>query len=148
MKPQKRLAAQILKCSPHRVRFDPERLSDIEEAITKVDIKGLVKEGAIKEKPITGIARGRARKTARQKSKGQRKGHGSRKGTAFAREGRKKAWMNKIRAQRRVLRELREKGMIDGRSFREIYSKAGGGYFRSVRHVKLYIEEKGLWKKK
>ena len=55
--------------------------------------------------------------------------------------------MNKIRAQRRVLRELREKGRIDGRSFREIYSKAGGGYFRSVRHVKLYIEERGLLKK-
>ena len=41
---QRRLAAQILKCGENRVRFDPESLEDIKEAITKQDIKDLLKD--------------------------------------------------------------------------------------------------------
>ena len=41
---QKRLAAQILKCGRNRVRFDPDRLEDIKEAITKTDIRSLIGE--------------------------------------------------------------------------------------------------------
>ena len=44
---QKRLAAQILKCSKKRVKFDPDRSSDIKESITKADIRNLIKEEAI-----------------------------------------------------------------------------------------------------
>jgi len=39
---QKRLAAQILKCSEKRIQLDTTRLSDIKEAITKADIKSLI----------------------------------------------------------------------------------------------------------
>ena len=47
IKIQKRLAAQVLKCSESNVRLDPNRLEEIKEAITKADIKSLVKDKAI-----------------------------------------------------------------------------------------------------
>ena len=42
LKPQKRIAAQVLKCSPKKIVFDTEKLSEIKEAITKQDIKTLI----------------------------------------------------------------------------------------------------------
>ena len=47
LKAQKRIAGVILKCSPKRIRFDPDRLSDIKESITKVDIKSLINDKAV-----------------------------------------------------------------------------------------------------
>lgn len=139
---QKRLAAQILKCSKKRIRFDPDRLSDIKEAITKIDIKGLIKDKAIRKIAARGVSRGRARKRLVQRRKGKQRGEGSRKGSRGARIPKKKEWMNKIRAQRELLRKLKEKKIIDDKLYREFYLKSKGGFFRSRRHIKLYLEER------
>jgi large subunit ribosomal protein L19e len=40
---QKRLAADLMKCGTSRVRFDPERLDEIESAITRAEIKTSLK---------------------------------------------------------------------------------------------------------
>ena len=145
---QKRLAASVLNCSRKRVWFDPERLSEIKEAITKFDIRNLVKKGAIARVPPRGVSRVRARKIQAQKRKERRKGHGSRKGTASARLKPKSFWIRAVRAQRELLRRLRDRGVISKRDFRTIYEKIKGGFFRSVRHIKLYVEEQGMIKKK
>ena len=63
LKLQKRLAASILGCSEKRIVFDTDRLEDIKEAITKLDIRSLIADKAIKAKPIKGVSRVRARKT-------------------------------------------------------------------------------------
>jgi len=139
---QKRLAARILKCSKKRIKFDPDRLSDIKEAITKADIKGLIKDKAITKIHARGVSRGRARKRLVQKRKGKQKGEGSRKGSQSARLPSKKRWMNKIRAQRAFLKMLKEKKIIDDKLYRDLYLKSKGGFFRSRRHIKLYLEEK------
>jgi len=144
---QKRLAASILKCSPKRIRFDTESLEDIKEGITKSDVKGLINSGAITKLPKRGVSRVRANKRLEQKRKGRRKGKGSRKGSMFARLPRKRRWINLIRSQRKLLRKLLEKEMITKESFRDLYLKAKGGFFRSVRHLNLYIEEHGMKKK-
>ena len=44
LKIQKRLAAQILKTSKNNIQLDSSRLEEIKEAITKADIKSLIKE--------------------------------------------------------------------------------------------------------
>lgn len=147
LKNQRRLAAQILKCSPHRIKFDSEKLGEIEEAITKADLRGLISQGIVTRTPETGISRGRARETAKKKKRGQRKGHGSRKGKKFARAEGKREWINKIRSQRRLLLRLKTRGEIDRRTFRGLYMKAKGGFFRNVRHIKLYMEENKLMRK-
>lgn len=143
---QKNLAGQVLKCSRKRVWLDPERLEDIKEAITKVDIRSLIKEGAIKKKAARGVSRARARKILEQKRKGRQKGHGSRKGKRTARLSRKRGWINKIRAQRILLNELRGKKEISKKVHQDLYRKAKGGLFRSKRHILLFIQEHRLGK--
>lgn len=137
---QKRIAAAILKCGINRVWFDPERISDIENAISREDLRGLVTEGVIKARQKKGVSRGRARARIAQRSYGHRKGPGKRKGAAGARHPSKTAWVQKIRAIRKVLVELREAGTIDPHFYRILYRKAAGGQFRSVAHMKAQME--------
>ena len=146
LKIQKRLGGQILKCSKNKIVLDPERLEDIKEAITKADIKTLIIDHAIAKRPVKGGSRVRARKRALQKKKGKRRGFGTRKGKKTARLPKKEAWMNKIRAQRKLLNDLKERKRIDARTYRELYTKAKGGFFRSLRHIKLYIKEHNMIK--
>jgi large subunit ribosomal protein L19e len=137
---QRRIAASVLKCGLHRVTFDPERLGDIENAISREEIRGLVDEGVIVAKQKKGVSRGRARAKIAKRSYGHCKGAGRRKGAAGARDPSKRQWIRKIRAIRRELRELRDSGTIEPRMYRIMYRKAAGGQFRSVAHMKAQLE--------
>lgn len=145
---QKRIAASVLKCNEKRVVFDSTKLSQIKEAITKSDMRSLVIDGFVHKRPKRGISNSRSNSIRIQKSKGKRKGHGSRKGRKHARTPRKLEWINKIRLQRDFLRILKEKSLVDNRTFWMLYKKCKGGFFRSRRHLHLYVEEQGLVKKK
>ncbi|MCD1293495.1 50S ribosomal protein L19e [Methanocella sp. CWC-04] len=137
---QKRLAAALLKVGQTRVWMDPERGEDIATAITREDIRGLIEQGIIKRTAAVGISRGRARARDIKREKGHRKGHGSRRGAKGARTPKKELWMRKIRAQRKLLKEMRddEKSLAPGQ-YRKLYRKAKGGEFRNVAHLKSYI---------
>ncbi len=148
LKSQKRIAAQILKAGVTRIWFDPNRLSEIKEAITKADIRSLIKDLAIQKKPSKSISSGRAKKIRVQKAKGRRKGLGSRKGTKNARRPSKRSWIINIRNQRMLLAILKQKGLITPRTFNDLYRKSKGGFFRSKRHIKLYLKENKLIKEK
>ena len=148
MKLQKRLAAEIMKCSQKKVQFDTDRLSDVKEAITKADVRAMIKQGAIKAKPVRGVSKVRAKKIKQQKRKGRQKGSGSRKGKFSARSDPKLVWMRTVRAQRKFLKELKDKDLLVPGSFWELYRKSKGGFFRSIRHIKLFIKEKGMVKTK
>ena len=141
LKVQKRLAAQILECSPKRVVFDNDRLEDIKQAITKRDLRLLIGDGAISEHAMAVTSRFRARKLKVQKSKGRRKGPGSRKGSFNTHFKSKLVWMNNIRVQRAFLSLLVSKNIITRKAYRELYLKSKGGYFRSKRHIKLFLKE-------
>ncbi len=141
---QKRIAASLLKTSKKNVWLDPNRLDEIKEAITKTDIRALIADKAIKGKPKRGVSRSRARKIIIQKRKGRRQGAGSKKGRKTARLPKKKRWMIAIRLQRNFLKELRAKELIKPNVYQSLYRKAKGGFFRSKRHIKLYIGEHNL----
>ncbi len=144
LKVQKKLAANVMKCSPKKVKIDPTRLEDIKESITKKDIRGLIKEKAITEKKTQQHSRSRARKIRKQKTKGKRKGPGSKKGTKNSVLSKKDRWMLRIRAQRKLLRELRESKKITNQTYNEMYLKSKGGFFRSRRHIMLYLDEHNM----
>lgn len=146
LKNQKRVAADLLKVGSHRVSFDTERLSEIKEAITKADLRALINDGAIKANPVHGISRGRARKNLSQKRKGRRKGEGSREGKRSTKRTGKRRWINAIRAQREFILMLKDKGLIDPKVYRDLYRKAKGGFFRSRRHINLYLTDRDLLK--
>lgn len=143
---QRRLGAQILKCGKNRIKFDTNRLDDIKEAITKTDIRLLINNGAISKKRLLNTSRFWTRKTKKQKSEGKQKGFGSRKGKKTARLNPKRVWINKIRLQRNFIKSLRNRKLITYAAYHEIYMKSKGGYFRSLRHLKLYTKERGLLK--
>ena len=146
MLPQKRLAARIFKSSPGKVSFDPEKLSEIKEAITKQDVKTLISDGIIKRVRSNQQSRVRTRLRALQRSKGRQRGPGSRKGRASARLSRKSKWIARIRLQRAFLRGLKESKSISQSAYRDLYMKSKGGFFRSRRHLELYLTERGLKK--
>ena len=137
---QKRLAADVLDVGKNRVWFDPEEQSEIADAITREDIRELVQQGIIQADEPGGNSKGRARERNAKRAYGHRKGPGTRKGRAGARQDGKEQWRDDIRAQRRVLRELRDEGEITRSQYRELYDKAGGGEFRSVRYLHNYID--------
>ena len=144
---QRRLAAQMLDCGKNRVKFDPNSLEEIKEAITKADIRGLIGKGIISKKRLLNTSRFWARKRKEQKGLGKQKGHGSRKGKKTARTNPKRAWINKIRLQRSYIKSLRDSNSLLPDNYHDIYMKSKGGFFRSLRHLKLYIQERGFIKK-
>jgi len=138
---QKRLAADVLDVGKNRVWFDPDAQGEIAEAITREDIRELVAEGTIDADAKGGNSRGRARERDEKRAYGHGEGPGSRKGKAGARSDEKEEWQDTIRAQRRKLRELRDKGEIEPGEYRELYRKAAGGEFDSVRYLLNYVDE-------
>jgi len=147
---QKRMAAQILsrkegrEVGIHRVWIHPDYLDEVSSAVQKDDIRELIEEGLIKAKPIKGTSRVRARKAAAQRSKGRRKGYGSRKGSANSRNPRKQRWMSLIRAQRRELKSLRASETLNPSQYRYYYRKSKGGSYRSIAHMRSNIELDGI----
>lgn len=144
MKLQKRLAGDEMKCSPKRVWLNPDSLAEVKEAITREDVRGLIRAGIIVKLPVKGVSRGRAKKRAGQKKKGRRKNQGSRKGTQNARGPKKENWMHRIRKQRAFIKLLKRKNIITIKVAKELYQKAKGGFFRSRGHLKLYLKEHNL----
>jgi large subunit ribosomal protein L19e len=138
---QKRLAADVLDVGQNRVWIDPDAQGEIAEAITREEIRDLVDQGRIQAKDARGNSRGRARERNAKRAYGHRKGQGKRKGKKGARQNEKEQWQQQIRAQRRKLRELRDKGELTPTQYRELYKKAGGGEFRSVRYLLNYIDD-------
>ena len=141
---QKRMAADILKCGVHRVYINPLYIDEVANAVQKEDVRRLIDDEIISSRPIKGTSRARARIRAQQKAKGRRRGHGSRKGSKNVRQPRKKRWMMNIRAQRRILKVLREGGVLDRSQYRRYYLKAKGGNYRSVNHMKSQLEIDGI----
>ena len=141
---QRRLASAVLDCGVNRVWIDPERADEVSMAITREEIRKLIKDKAIKASPKTGTSRGRARILAAKKKKGRRVGQGSKKGKKYAVVTRKTRWMNRIRAQRKKLVDLRENRIISVSTYRSLYRKAKGGEFRSIAELERYVNDNNL----
>jgi large subunit ribosomal protein L19e len=137
---QKKLAARILKVGESKVWLNPASTKDIEAAITKIDIRRLIKKGMIKALP------GKVRRP-REKAK-RKKGPGRRKGAKGAIVTSKQRWISTVRPLRRMLKELRATEQIDKKTYRRIYLLVKGGMFRSRSHLKIYLEQHDLLKKK
>ncbi|MBI4210141.1 MAG: 50S ribosomal protein L19e [Candidatus Diapherotrites archaeon] len=139
-KKARRMAAQILKAGETKVWVSPEQAKRVSEAMTKDDIRALIKERIIGKRSVQQHSRGRARTLLAKKAKGRKKGRGKRTGTKAARRG-KEYWMKNVRAQRRVFRELRGSGAKFKRPAREIYLMIKGNYFRGKNYISTMVEE-------
>lgn len=148
LKSQRRLAAQILKVGVNRVWIDPERNDDVEVAITRDEIRKLIHERTIKALPEKGVSRVRARVLHQKRKKGLRRGSGSRTGSARAKVSKKEAWMRRVRALRRRLREWKAKRAVTESSYRRLYTLASSGVFSSIADMERYAKTHGLWRRR
>jgi large subunit ribosomal protein L19e len=145
---QRRLAAQIMKVGKNRVWIDPQRIEDVESAITREEVRKLVHEQIIKASAIQGVSRGRAKVIQSKKRRGRRKGPGSKSGTPRAVITKKEAWMLKIRALRRRLRELKANRTVTEGTYRDLYMIAGSGRFVSIADMERYAKAHDMWRKR
>jgi len=137
---QRRLAADELGVGADRVWLDPEAQSDLADAITREDIREQIEQGTIRADDAKSNSRGRARDRAETQSYGHQTGAGTRKGKSGGRQDDRDDWIERIRAQRTRLRELRDDGPLDRSQYREVYDKASGGEFEDVRRLESYVE--------
>ena len=145
---QRRLAAQIMKVGQNRVWINPERIDDVDAAITREEVKKLIHEKVITSLPEKGVSRSRAKTIQEKKRVGRRKGPGSRTGAGHAKISKKEAWMSKIRSLRKKLRELKASRVITEATYRKVYMMAGSGKFESVADLERYLKARDLWRKR
>jgi len=143
---QKKLASKILGVGKDRIWIDPNKIQDASKALSRSDILDLIDKGIIKTKSIRGQSRTWANYIKEQKKKGRRRGAGSRKGGRKARLDKKENWIKRIRAIRKLLRELKEKNIIDKKLYRDLYKRAKSNEFKSKRAVLIYLKDLGILK--
>lgn len=148
LKTQRNIAADILGVGVNRIYIDPDAADEVQMALTRRDIRALIHSGAIQARKIQGISRARAKELHIKRIKGQRRGHGSRKGTKKARSDLRRDWIYRIRKQRAYLKALRDKNYIDKATYRLLYLRAKGGMFRSANYLKMYIQDNRMSKRK
>jgi large subunit ribosomal protein L19e len=107
LKNQRAIAAKLLKVGVNRVTFNQARLEDAAEALTREDVRSLIKNGVITARPDRATSRSRAKDRAEQKRKGRRKGYGKRSGKKTTRQHGKESWIKKVRSLRDELRKLK-----------------------------------------
>ena len=135
----KRAASEILNRGISAIRIKPDALKDAEKAITKDDVRALIKEGkiyAIKPKKNLSL-HGKIRKEKRKK--GRSRGPGKKEGKRGARIGR--VWEKKIRAQRRFLKLLLEKKIIDNKIYDKYYRLSKGNAFADKKSMIFHLRE-------
>ncbi|MCW3984416.1 MAG: 50S ribosomal protein L19e [Candidatus Bathyarchaeota archaeon] len=145
---QRRLAAQILKVGQNRVWIDPERIDDVEGAITREEVRKLIHEKVIVSLPEKGVSRSRAKTIRGKKRLGRRSGPGSVKGAGYAKVTKKDAWMIRIRSLRRKLRELKASRVITEATYTQYYRMAGSGRFQSIAEMERNLKANDQWRKR
>lgn len=127
---KKQLVARVLKVGKNRIIFAEKHLSEIKEAITRMDIMDLYKSRAIQIKEISGrkkIVRRRHRRRIGKIKKNVR--------------NQKADYVIITRKLRKFVRGLVRTGKIDKEKNKEIQKLIRAKKFKTKRHLKESLEE-------
>jgi len=127
---KKELVAKVLKVGKNRIIFVEGHLSEIKEAITRMDIQDLHKSGAIRIKEVSGRKKIVRRKHRRRIGKVKKKVN-----------NRKQEYVIVTRKLRKFVRGLVRTGAIDKEQNREVRKQIRSRKLVSKRHLKESLEE-------
>ncbi len=125
---KKKLAAKTIGVGIERIKFNPERLDEIKEAITRQDILDLFKSKAIEAKEVKGRKR---------KNIGRKRGYGSFKKKVGAR---KQDYVKLTRKLRAYIKELKKQGKITKEQYYDKRRKIRARIYKSKSHLKSLID--------
>jgi len=122
---KKQLAVRTLNIGRERIVFNRERLDEVKEAITRQDIRDLVKDKAIVIAPISGTRAHKKRKTRRR-------------GGSFRKKvnTKKQDYMNLTRKLRAYIAELRKHKTITSEQYWKLRKEIRAKAFKSKAHMK------------
>ena len=136
----KRIIADLLGVGRNRVKIraqTPEEREAVENAASRQDAYDLYAQGIVTvEKP----------KGHKGREERKRQGPGSRKGSKYSRKPKKEIWMERIRALRKLLRQLIAEGKVEAKHRRKLYLLIKGGHFKGKRSFLAYLKENGYLK--
>lgn len=135
LKTVKRLAADLLGVGISRIRINPSETKRADEAMTRNDVRDLIRDKVVYLDKVHG---------QRTNEKRKRHGHGKRKGTANARTPGKTEWIRQVRSQRKYLKDLVKNGILKKESKREVYLKIKGNAYKGKRAMFLSLQENGF----
>lgn len=130
---KKILAAKIFGVGKKRILFNPARLAEINEAITKQDIRDLYSDGAIIIRDI----KGRKKKTRRKTKRGMGK-------IKLKRKDGKRNYIILTRKLRRYIKELKKQGKLNAEKYSDIAKKIKAKMFKDKSHLKEHLKEEGI----
>ncbi len=132
----KRAAAEILGRGESAIWMKPTFMEEVKKALTRDDVRKLIKDGVIVAvKPKDEIHK-------KAKIEKRKRGHGKRKGSLKARQGR--VWEKKVRSQRFLLKRLKQIGKVDNATFKRYYLLIKGNAFPDKRSLLLHLSDDGI----
>jgi large subunit ribosomal protein L19e len=135
---KRELIARILGVGVNRVRFEPDKLDDVADSITRENMRTLINNGTIWTIKPKGTSTARAKaKVAVRRKRGT--STGSKKGKKSARTGKKQVYVAKIRAMRYHLKVLKDRNDITRGIYWTLYRKVNGGQVRSLAHLRELV---------
>jgi large subunit ribosomal protein L19e len=138
----KDIAGKLLKKSKYKLKINSKEYSDnkefVDKAITRSDVKEIIKKRIISKKTNTGQSRGRARVLLEKKKLKRKRGQGKRKGTLKARN-KVSVYNLRVRGLRKRLKELKDEDKLNSKSYSKLYLMIKGNYFRGKKHLEEYI---------
>ena len=140
LRKKRELIARVLDVGSNRIRFEPDKLDDISDAITREDMRSLIKNGTIWTIKVKGISRSRAEKKLKTRRK-HGTAAGSKKGKKTARVGKKEVYVKKTKAMRRHLKILKARNDINRETFWALYKRIKGGNVRSLSHLRDLVKQ-------
>jgi len=128
---KKELASRTLKVGKGRIVFLKERKEEINQALSKQDIRDLYKEGAIIVKNVKGRKTKTKRKTRKRVGKIKKRV-----------KQRKREYITITRKLRGYVKSLKQRGEISNDDFYKIRKKIRNREFKSLAQLKEQIKER------
>ncbi len=138
----KRVASDLMHRGVNSIRIAPASYKEVEEALTRDDVRKLIKSGAVLALKEKHNVSARSKRRRQKRSEGRSRGTGRRRGTRKVRQG--VSWEKKVRSQRALLKKLKAMGRIDRKTFTALYGQVKGNAYADKATLLLHLAERGI----